>query len=292
MTRLIVTADDVGLHRGMTLGAIRAHGRGIVTACSVAGAGRELAHAAELLKECPDLDVGVHLMLVGARPVSSPARVPTLVTRSGDFPPAYPDFSARYVLGRVSLAEVEIELRAQIERLLASGLTLCHMNGHQHVHVLPRVFEVVVRLATEYRIPYVRIPDDRMPGGSPSLRRAAVRALARLARREARAARAIGLRVNDRTIGVVDAGHLTAARVCRLVAAIAGSDALTELVTHPGVQGDEIAQQFDWGYAWDTETAALCDPAVADTMTERGIELVGIRQTGGRTRQTPVVKQA
>src|SRR5260370_24294876 len=37
--RLIVTADDVGLHRGMTEGAIRAHRDGIVTACSVVASG-------------------------------------------------------------------------------------------------------------------------------------------------------------------------------------------------------------------------------------------------------------
>jgi len=37
--RLIVTADDVGLHRGMTDGALQAHETGIVTACSVVANG-------------------------------------------------------------------------------------------------------------------------------------------------------------------------------------------------------------------------------------------------------------
>lgn len=257
----------------MTLGAVRAHRDGVVTACSVAGAGRELAHAAELLRGCPRLDVGVHLMLTGARPVTEPARVPSLVTRHGRFPAGYPEFVCRYALRRVSIREVEIELRAQIDRVLARGLPVRHLNGHQHLHVLPRVFDVVVRLALEYGVPYVRVPADRRPPGAPSRRGAAVAALGRLAGRAAAKARAAGLCVNHRTIGVTDAGHLTSAAARRLIPEIEG---VTELVTHPGVGGRVIEQDHDWGYEWDAETEALCDAAVAADLARAGVSLTGV----------------
>jgi len=272
--QLIVTADDVGLHRGMTLGAIRAHRQGIVTACSVVGCGAELDHAVDRLRDCPALDVGAHLMLVEGRPVSPPSSVPTLVTPDGGFVQNHRLFVACYARGRVSLSDVEAELRAQLERVLASGLSPCHLNGHQHVHVLPRVFEIVLRLAAEYRIPYVRIPDDRVPAGVPIGRRAAVALLRWLARRARRLARAAGLYVNDATIGIAQAGHLDASRLGRLLPGVAG---VTELVTHPGVDGAEIGRSWDWGYEWDAETGALCDPAIATALSDRGIELVGVR---------------
>ncbi len=257
MKRLLVTADDVGLHEGMTLGAIRAHRQGIVTACGVAATGPAFAHAVEQLSGCPDLDVGVHLVI------------------AEDYKP----FLARYARGGVPLADIEASLRAQIERVLGSGLSPCHLNGHQHLHVLPAVFDVVVRLAREYGVGYVRIPDDRSPAGRPSLRRGAVGVLGRLARRARRVARAAGLRTNDHAIGILDAGRLTAARLTALAPCVAG---VTELVTHPGLDRAAIARAYDWNYSWDDETAALCDAGVRAALAREGIALTGVRALEAR----------
>ena len=82
---LIVTADDVGLHPGMTEGAIRAHQDGIVTACSVVANGSAFEAALDPLRDRPQLDVGVHLTLVGEHPLSPPERVVSLVDRNGAF---------------------------------------------------------------------------------------------------------------------------------------------------------------------------------------------------------------
>jgi len=270
---LIVTADDVGIHRGMTLGAVRAHRDGIVTACSVAGAGLELAHAAALLRDCPTLDTGVHLMLTGGRPVSAPARIPSLLTRTGSFPSGYPAFLARYALQRIASPEVAIELRAQIERVIASGIAVTHLNGHQHLHVLPDIFDVVVALAVEFDVPYVRIPRDR-GGDAGWIRRRSVALLSRVAAAAAVKARAAGLLVNDAAIGVESAGHLSTPQIHRLLSHV---DGLTELVVHPGVDGDTIRRAFSWGYDWDGETAALCDPSLREVFTREGIGLVGVR---------------
>src|SRR5438105_1851652 len=73
--RLIVTADDVGLHGGMTAGAIRAHREGVVTACSVVANGVAFYDAVERLRDVPSLEVGVHLTLVEERSLTG-MRVP------------------------------------------------------------------------------------------------------------------------------------------------------------------------------------------------------------------------
>src|SRR6266481_4392810 len=64
LRQLIVTADDVGLDRGMTAGAIEAHRHGIVTACSIVANGRAFDDAVARLRDVPSLEVGVHLTLV------------------------------------------------------------------------------------------------------------------------------------------------------------------------------------------------------------------------------------
>jgi predicted glycoside hydrolase/deacetylase ChbG (UPF0249 family) len=246
--RLIVTADDVGLHPGMTAGAIRAHREGIVTACSVVANGVAYDDAVSQLRSVPSLEVGVHLALVEERSLTGMR-----------FPASYRSF----VFGRKDYAAIEHEMRAQIERVLGSGLRVTHLNGHQHLHMLPSIFAIVIRLANEYGIGYVRRVRDR-GGRGGIVRRMSIAALNRFGRAAPRS--------NEFTIGIMEAGHLTAARI---IALLDHADRTTELVTHPGIAVDAYP---DWRYAWDEETAALCDSRVREAIANRGIELIAPSQ--------------
>lgn len=278
MKTLVVTADDVGLHPGMTLGALRAHEQGIVTACSVVANGRALDDAVERLRDRPQLDVGAHLTFVGGeRPLSPPEQVRSLLGPDGAFLPGFRAFAARYFLGRIDAAELEAELRRQIERLLAAGLELVHLNSHQHLHVLPRVFEIVLELGEDYHIPWVRIPRDPKVSLSPrSLEIGILNRIGRQARRRAK-----GIKTASRTVGILDAGHLTPGRLARILNDVEG---VTELVCHPGVGDGELAGVYDWGYGWDEETAALCDAGVKEGLRVGGIAVMGFSGLEAETR--------
>ncbi len=265
MKSLIVTADDLGLQPGMTDGALRAHRQGIVTACSVVANGAAFQDAAERLRETPSIAVGVHLTLVEEKPMVRDAG--SLAGSDGRFFRSYAAFFPRYLARAIRMNDVERELRAQIEAMLGAGLGVTHANGHQHLHLLPRIFEIVQRLAAEYRIGYVRIIDDR--GGSASLsRRVAVEALSVLGRRARRRA---ALRTNDHTVGIAEAGHLRAESLVRLIERV---DGLTELVVHPGIDDGALAAAYGWRYEWAAETDALCDPRVRAAIEKRGVRLV------------------
>jgi len=276
---LVVTADDAGLHPCMTRGALEAHDRGLVTAVSVVANGADLDPALEQLRDRPGLDAGVHLTLVGERPLSPPGQVPSLLGRDGAFLPHVRDFALRYALGGIAAAEVETELRRQIERLLAGGLTLVHVNSHQHLHVFPRVFEVVLRLAGEYRIPFVRIPSE--PAVLGLSRRAVEIAVLNGVGRRARKRLPETVRSTDRTVGVMDAGRLTPERLAAVLAEV--GDGTSELVCHPGLGDRELAAAYpSWGYGWDAETAALCDPRLPDLLRAAGIELTSFSRIFSR----------
>ena len=90
----------------MTEGAIRAHRQGIVTACSVVANGREFDDAVARLRDVPSLEVGVHLTLVEERALTTGQPMPR-------------DY-VRFLFSR--RMDVEPELRAQIEKVLAAGL--------------------------------------------------------------------------------------------------------------------------------------------------------------------------
>ena len=270
MRKLIVTADDAGLHPGMTAGALAAYDAGIVTAVSVSANGRAFDDAVARLRERPALDVGVHLTLVGEAPLSPPQEVRSLLGRDGRLLPAWPVFVWRWLLGRIRPNETERELRRQIERLLAAGLPVAHLNAHQHLHVLPGLFEIVLRLAEEHRILWVRIPAEPAAALPTSPRAVQIALLNALGRRARRRLRPEGPRAVGRTIGVLTAGHLT---VDALGRSLDQAGDVSELVCHPGVGDAALAREYAWGYAWDAETAALCDPRVPDLLRAREIEL-------------------
>ena len=272
--RLIVTADDVGLHPGMTEGALRAHRDGIVTACSVAANGRYVAEAAARLRETPGLAVGIHFTLVGESPVAQPERVRSLLGADGRLLESWPALVGRYLRGGVDLDEIEIELRAQARRLSELGLQPVHANGHQHVHVLPGVFPRVLAVAREAGIGYLRIPRDpsRAAWSPRRIALAGLEACGAMARRRARGS-AGRFVLPDMTVGITIAGRLDTASLLALLSDVRG---LAELVVHPGVGREIIGRDYAWSYNWDVETAALCEPSVRAEIANRGIELTSM----------------
>jgi predicted glycoside hydrolase/deacetylase ChbG (UPF0249 family) len=279
LRKLVVTADDVGLHPGMTEGVLRAHRDGIVTACSVSANGRFVDDAAARLHRHPALATGIHFTLVGEAPVAPRERVRSLLGSDGRLLPKWPALVRRHALRRLDLDEVEIELRAQIDRLRSLSLRPVHANGHQHLHVLPGIFERVVRVAADEGIGFLRVPREPAAhaSGGRGLGLAALEACGRRARRRLALERRRFV-VPDSTPGLAVAGRLDTAGLLALLRTVEG---LAEIVVHPGVDRAAISRDYDWGYLWDDETAALCSPAARDALPALGIELVSMPPNGG-----------
>ena len=281
MRLLVVTADDVGLAPGTTRGALEAAERGIVTAVSVAPVGEAFDEAIAELRRVPSVDVGAHLVLVGERPLSSPPEVPSLVGSDGRLLPGFAAFCVRYARGGVRLDEVRRELGRQLDRLLDTGLPVRHLNSHQHLHALPRVFDEVATLAAVRGIPFVRIPDDPLLPPPFSPRTVALHGLRALARRCRRRLAAPSVKALDGTLGLAAAGHLTAATLRALLDA--EWSGRYELVCHPGSGDAALAARYRWSYEWDAERAALTDSALSAALAERGIELTSFSQLASAT---------
>jgi len=271
--RLIINADDFGLCRGVNQGVIESFARGVVTSASILPTGAAFEEAAALARAHPRLDIGVHLALTQTRPVLSPAEVPSLVDRSGRFPADWRGFLARWLRGAVRRSELRAELRAQVARAQAAGLEISHLDSHQHLHLLPGVLPVVLRLAKESGIGAVRLPG---PAASGPPRRWAEGAALAFARRQARGAlRRSGLLVPDDFRGFHEAGCWRTEDLARAVLALDGG--VTELCCHPGA-GDGIEREVPWPYQWQQELAALTSAEVAEAVRQAGVELTTYRE--------------
>ncbi len=156
-----VHCDDIGMCHAANVGAFEALDRGPATSGSVMVPCPWFAEAAEMASQRPDVDLGVHLVLNSEfaqyrwGPVSGPSRVPSLVGDDGCFPQ-----TAGEVARQACSEEVEVELRAQVERALAAGIDVTHLDAHMGTALMPPFIEVYARLAREYRLPVFAVRPD------------------------------------------------------------------------------------------------------------------------------------
>jgi hopanoid biosynthesis associated protein HpnK len=265
--RLIVNADDLGLHPGINAGVVRAHREGIVTAASLSPNGAALDDAVRLLRSAPTLDVGVHLTLVGETPLMPPGRIPTLAPR-GRLPGYFTTLFRRLLLGSIRLAEVELELEAQLARVRDAGLRPTHVDSHQHVHLHPTLLPLVLGLARRFGVRAVRAAPRVYP-----LRAVRPALLSVFARGAARQVRRSGLATADVLLGAAETGRLDEARLLRLVERLPRGT--SELVCHPGIGDEDIGRRYEWGFGWDSELRGLTSPRVRAALETRGVRLIG-----------------
>ena len=269
---LIVNADDLGLHQDINRGIEMAHLEGVVTSASLSAVGEAFEDAVALCRRCPDLDVGVHITLVEERPLTDPSRLGSLVTREGLFQPSHPRLMARAVSGRLSRSAVRRELGAQVERVLEVGIRPSHLDAHQHVHLLPGIWPVVVELAREHGIPWVRVPRfSPLAVGSPSPILTALR-LGLNALQSVRRSSLGALRAPDATPALGLSGHLTTDAILAGLALVPRGD-VAELVAHPGVTTPSLQERYRWGFDWSGETAALTDATLKSALHREGFTL-------------------
>ena len=268
--RLIVNADDLGLHPGMNAGIRKAHLEGIVTSASLAPNGAAFDDAVRLAREAPSLAIGIHLTLVGEAPLSDPAALPTLAP-GGRLPHYFTTLFRRLLLGRIAHDEIEREMTAQVARAVDAGIRVSHLDSHQHVHLHPTLLPITMRVARRFAIGAVRAARelDALSGIRPAL-------LWMFARRAAGRLRANELRTPDTCLGLAETGALDERGLLALLNEI--PDGSSELVCHPGIGTDAIARDYAWGFRWDDETRALTRPGLRDLLRERGVVLINYRE--------------
>lgn len=271
---LIVNADDFGLSPSVNRGILKCFKDGILTSASMLSNGNAFEEAAGFAK-AEGLNVGIHLTLMDGRPLSSGGRVKSLVDSSGLFSKNYIDFSRRYLLSGIALSDIETEFRAQIERFISAGLTPKHINGHNHVHMFPRVLDITLKLMGEFNISTIRIPCARI---LPSLKKISPNSFAKLflvalAALSKRKILEHGFSAPDNFEGLFVSGKLGKKELLNIIERL--RDGTTELMCHPGYTDSESARMYPWNYQWEEELNALCDADVKAKLYGLGIDLSG-----------------
>ncbi len=153
--KILLRFDDIGMCHSVNEALKEIIKTGLPVSVSVMFACPWYQEAVDILKNNPQVSIGIHLTLNSEwknyrwGPVLGRSAVPSLVDSVGYFLPSRAAFNANHP----SLDEIEKELRAQIERALGTGLKIVYLDYHMGTAVdKPEYRNIIEKLANEYHL--------------------------------------------------------------------------------------------------------------------------------------------
>lgn len=273
--QLIIHADDAGMSHSVNMATIQAMEQGVVSSASIMVPCPWFPEIAAYAKEHPERDFGVHLTLNSEwkhyrwGPVASRSEVPSLVDEDG-----FLWANVRQVAANAKVEEVEIELRAQIERAKRFGVPITHLDTHMGALVSrPDLLRFYVKLAVEYDLPilfYRNVNEAERIRSSPGVAVEAKKAVQILERHR--------LPVLDSLPSVGAASNLQAGKAAYLRALSQLEPGVSQIIIHCGVADDEL-RAITNQYAYrDTDRRVFTDPEVISALKDEQIEIISWRK--------------
>ena len=152
---VLLRVDDIGMNHAVNMGVKKLAESNIPFSTSIMFACPWYQEAVAILKNHPNVSVGVHLTLNAEwqyyrwGPVLGRTAVPSLVDSLGYFLPSV----SAFLNSNYKLDEVEKELAAQIERALGSGLKIDYVDYHMGTAAsTPEMRAIVEKLAKKYNL--------------------------------------------------------------------------------------------------------------------------------------------
>ena len=286
--RLIITADDFGMHPAVNRAVEKAHRQGVLTAASLMMGAPATTEAVEMARSVPSLHVGLHLMVADPWASAPPLEVPSMSRPDGVMDADVIARSFRF-LRPGAIRQLRSELRAQFAAFRRTGLELDHVNVHKHLHMHPVVFKVVLEELQAHGRPPLRIPweppwvaliyNERRSRVGPMLLNAWAKVIRRIARRA-------GVFCNDQVFGLSHSGDLNHDVMLRLVAHLPAGT--SEIYMHPADSIEPVHPSMV-GYRPLEELRALLSGEVRRAIYLSGAALGGYRQHASRPRACRVM---
>ena len=162
---VIFHVDDAGMFLSANQGTIKSIENGVATSTSIMMPCAWAASFVNYALKNPTIDAGIHLTLTSEwkdyrwSPLAGSKQVPSLTDKEGAMWP-----SVAEVVKHGNPDEVELEMRAQIDRALKMGLKPTHLDSHMGtLFATPAFVERYIKVGVDYGIPVM------FPGGNNTL---------------------------------------------------------------------------------------------------------------------------
>lgn len=271
---LIIHADDAGMSHSANLATQAALECGIVSSASVMVPCPWFTEFARYAKAHPQYDYGIHLTLNSEwdvyrwGPVESRDRVPSLVDPEG-----FLWDNTEQVATHTKAAEVKLELKAQIDKALAFGVPLSHLDTHMGALVSrPDLVSVYVELGLEYGLPilFLKQMDSAMKKEYPAMAERHDDSVSRL---------------TDRKLPLLDnllqfyGGNIPDRREQLYFDEIKKiGPGVTQLIVHCGYDNEELRAISDSSKRRDQDRQIFTDPKMKKFIDQQGIQVISWKQ--------------
>jgi len=247
LTNLRIIADDLGLHPSVNDGIIFLLKNKYISGASIMANGQAFDDAISKIKhvEGAPPHVGVHLVLVEEKSLTGIK-----------FPKNYKTFFIKYVFGLIRKGDIKKEIEAQVKKCISAGVAPQFLNSHQHLHLLPGVLDIVIKIAKENNIKHIRLINEPLHGGGKLFRKTQLLFLNFLSKLAKKKLDKAGLKYNDIFIGFLNAGNLKESDI-EFAKQIKNEP--VELGCHPGFEDENLRAKYkSWGnYNWQKELDLL-----------------------------------
>lgn len=155
--KVIIECDDLGLDYGFTDAISHVYNKGIATSTCIRVNGPAYNYSRKILKDkLKGIGLGIHIDLTHG---------PFLTNLSFFFPGKYPltfiEIALRITFGDIKLTKaLENEIDAQFKKAISAGLKIDHVNGHDHIHMIPKIFALFAKISKKYHVNKIRLVDE------------------------------------------------------------------------------------------------------------------------------------
>lgn len=271
---LIIHSDDAGMSHAVNMGTIEAMENGIVSSASIMVPCPWLPEFAAYARKNPDRDYGIHLTVnsefKGYRwgPVAPRGKVPSLLDKDG-----YLHSGALAVVANARAEEVEIELRAQIDKALSMGIPLSHLDSHMGTLFMRKdLFEVYMRMGVEYDLP-VLFTDKVEPRYAK-----AYPGWVHNLEKKAEFTKERGMPILSSIFMYYSGGEYNERKKVYLDVIRKLKPGINEIIIHCGVHGPELDNITGSSKLRDSDRLIFQDQSVIDEIEELGVEIITWKQ--------------
>lgn len=256
MDSFYIHADDIGVSVHATNTILQHIDRGQLSSVSLMPNFPGSEFAASELRDRPHVKVSIHLNLLEGKSCLPASEIPDLVDRFGFFKHSFGTLLLKYYTGSLRYrnnfrTQVHAELTSQVnnvKRMMGENYRV-RLDSHQHIHVIPYIFNEVVNIALRENAEYIRIPIERIPFTLPRLPFSLPINLVKVAvinffmKFNHKLLRCSEVGHNKFFWGITDSGRMNAARALSFVKKLPKDTGKAEILFHPGfVLKNEISE--------------------------------------------------
>ena len=275
MTRkILISADDFGLSVEVNEAIEIAHRQGALSTANLMIAGDAAEDAIIRAKRMPNLQVGLHVVVIEGKSILPKSEIPLLVDENRLFPSQQLKMGINYFFNQHIRRQLEKEIRAQFETFRKTGLALDHIDVHKHMHLHPTIAQLILKISHDYRLQRIRLPKEPVKilrsidqtTNLDNTNNLLVYYWCKLLEEQIKKA---GMKSFDWCFGLSWCGHMTFDRIQKLIPSLPQGN--SELFFHPATTKTGLYNQLMPQYEPEKELETLYHPDFPKLLQEHGI---------------------